>query len=126
MLGAFKRLLDAGHSLLVIEHNLDVIRAADWIIDLGPKAATPAASARRAGTPQDIMACADSHTGRALVEYEQERQRVLADGRAALPAAIAAACRCASQTRARDAIVVHSAREHNLQRHRRRRCRATA
>src|SRR5207344_3594914 len=36
LLGAFRRLIDAGHSLLVIEHNLDVIRAADWIIDLGP------------------------------------------------------------------------------------------
>ena len=40
---AFRKLLAAGHTLLVIEHNLDVIRAADWLIDLAPKAATPAA-----------------------------------------------------------------------------------
>ena len=113
LLGAFKRLLDAGHSLVVIEHNLDVIRAADWILDLGPEGGDAGGELLAAGTPQDIMACTASHTGRALVEYEQERQRVLADGRAALPAAIQPVpLRVAD--RGRDAIVVHRAREHNL------------
>jgi len=44
LLRAFRKLLAAGHSLVVIEHNLDVIRAADWILDLGRKAVTPGAS----------------------------------------------------------------------------------
>ncbi|EWS54480.1 Excinuclease ABC subunit A [Methylibium sp. T29] len=44
LMRAFRKLLEAGHSLLVIEHNLDVIRAADWLVDLGPRAARPAAS----------------------------------------------------------------------------------
>ncbi len=42
LMRAFGKLLDGGHSLIVIEHNLDVIRAADWLIDLAPRAATPA------------------------------------------------------------------------------------
>jgi excinuclease ABC subunit A len=114
LLGAFKRLLDAGHSLVVIEHNLDVIRAADWILDLGPEGGDAGGQLLVAGTPADVMACSASHTGRALVEHEQERRRVLAAGRATLPAAITPApVRIAD--RARDAIVVHKAREHNLQ-----------
>jgi excinuclease ABC subunit A len=113
LLGAFKRLLDAGHSVVVIEHNLDVIRAADWILDLGPEGGDAGGMLVAAGTPADIMACAASHTGRALADHEQDRQRVVAAGHAALPAAITPApMRIAD--RARDAIVVHKAREHNL------------
>ena len=113
LLGAFKRLLDAGHSLVVIEHNLDVIRAADWIVDLGPEGGDAGGTLVVAGTPGDVMACKASHTGRSLLEYERDRKKVLAAGRAALPAKVSAApARVAD--RARGSIVVHKAREHNL------------
>ncbi len=111
LLGAFRRLLDAGHSLVVIEHNLDVIRAADWIVDLGPEGGEAGGRLVAAGTPEEVMACAESHTGRALADYERERQAVIAAGRAALPARVAPA---RVEDRARDSIVVHKAREHNL------------
>ena len=85
LLGAFRRLLDAGDSLVVIEHNLDVMRAADWIIDLGPEGGERGGMIVAEGTPAEIMQRADSHTGRALVEFEQERSRVRRKGRAELP-----------------------------------------
>ena len=113
LLGAFKRLLDAGHSLIIIEHNLDVIRAADWILDLGPEGGDAGGTLVVAGTPADVMACDASHTGRSLLEYARDRQRVLTAGRAALPAAVPPAP-ARIEDRARDAIVVHKAREHNL------------
>jgi excinuclease ABC subunit A len=112
LLGAFKRLLDAGNSLVVIEHNLDVIRAADWIIDLGPEGGDEGGRLVVAGTPEDAMRCEHSHTGRALLAFEAERRRVLAIGHAVLPATPVVESRVADE--ARDAIVVHGAREHNL------------
>ncbi len=115
LLGAFKRLLDAGHSLLVIEHNLDVIRAADWILDLGPEGGDAGGRLLVAGTPAQVMAEPASHTGRALLEYDTERAAVLKAGRALLPAlSLPAVARDAVADRARDSIVVHRAREHNL------------
>ena len=113
LLGAFRRLLDAGDSLVVIEHNLDVMRAADWIIDLGPEGGERGGMIVAEGTPAEIMQRADSHTGRALVEFEQERRRVRRKGRAELPKAPKREL-AGVQDAARDAIVVHKAREHNL------------
>ncbi len=113
LLGAFRRLLDAGDSLVVIEHNLDVMRAADWIIDLGPEGGERGGMIVAEGTPAEIMRHADSHTGRALVEFEQERRRVRRKGRAELPKALRKES-SKVQDAARDAIVVHKAREHNL------------
>ena len=69
LLKAFRRLIGAGHSLIVIEHNLDVIAAADWIIDLGPEAGEAGGELVCQGTQAEVMACAASHTGRALREY---------------------------------------------------------
>ncbi|MCP2936758.1 hypothetical protein NK983_29135, partial [Salmonella enterica subsp. enterica serovar Typhimurium] len=69
LLGAFAKLLDAGHTVLVIEHNLDVIAAADWLIDLGPEAGEDGGQLVFEGTPAQIIGCAASHTGRALAEY---------------------------------------------------------
>jgi excinuclease ABC subunit A len=66
LLKVFQRLVEAGHSLLVIEHNLEVICAADWIIDLGPEAGAAGGRIVAQGTPEDIAACAASHTGQAL------------------------------------------------------------
>ena len=68
LMRAFNRLLQAGHSVLVIEHNLDVIRAADWLIDLGPEAGEAGGRIVFSGTPMAAQQ-ADSHTGRALKAY---------------------------------------------------------
>jgi excinuclease ABC subunit A len=117
LLGAFKRLLDAGHSLVVIEHNLDVIRAADWIIDLGPEGGEGGGRLVAAGTPQDVVQCEASHTGRALRDYESGRRDLLA---AALresgkpPAGAGGSELLKVADAAKSAIVVHGAREHNL------------
>jgi excinuclease ABC subunit A len=64
-LAAFERLIDNGGSLLVIEHNLDVINAADWIIDMGPEGGEAGGRVVAEGTPEDI-AKAQTHTGRFL------------------------------------------------------------
>jgi len=71
LMRAFRKLLAAGHTLLVIEHNLDVIRAADWLIDLGPEGGDAGGQLMASGTPDDVMAVDASHTGRALREYTQ-------------------------------------------------------
>ncbi|GDY20828.1 hypothetical protein LBMAG56_21740 [Verrucomicrobiota bacterium] len=66
LLAVFQRLVDAGHSVLVIEHNLDVIQHADWVIDLGPEAGARGGELVIAGGPETIAACPASHTGAAL------------------------------------------------------------
>ncbi|PAW91089.1 MAG: hypothetical protein B9S33_01225 [Pedosphaera sp. Tous-C6FEB] len=66
LVAVFQRLVDAGHTVLVIEHNLDVIRAADWLIDLGPEAGDAGGELVIAGTPEQVAACERSHTGAAL------------------------------------------------------------
>ncbi len=70
LLRALRKLLDAGHSLLVIEHNLDVIRASDWLIDLGPEGGDAGGVVVAVGTPDDLRQHPSSHTGRALREYD--------------------------------------------------------
>ena len=75
LLAAFKKLLQAGHSLLVIEHNLDVIKTADWVIDLGPEGGDEGGRVVAAGTPEQIAKHDASYTGRYL-------RAVLASGRA--------------------------------------------
>jgi excinuclease ABC subunit A len=66
LLKVFQRLVDAGHSVLVIEHNLDVMKSADWIIDLGPDAGDQGGRIVAAGTPEQVATCPESHTGQAL------------------------------------------------------------
>jgi excinuclease ABC subunit A len=68
LLLVFQRLVDAGHSVLVIEHNLDVIKCADWVIDLGPEAGTDGGNLVAIGTPETISKCKTSHTGKFLAE----------------------------------------------------------
>ncbi|HRP74666.1 MAG TPA: excinuclease ABC subunit UvrA [Rhodocyclaceae bacterium] len=69
LLRAFDQLLDAGHAVVVIEHNLDVLLAADWLIDLGPEGGEDGGDILVAGAPRTVMACAASHTGRAMRNY---------------------------------------------------------
>ncbi|HSW07067.1 excinuclease ABC subunit UvrA, partial [Aquabacterium sp.] len=71
LMRSLRKLLDAGHSLIVIEHNLDVIRSADWLIDLGPEGGDAGGQIVCTGTPEDVKAHGSSHTGKALREYEQ-------------------------------------------------------
>ena len=66
LLAAFRRLIDAGGSLLVIEHNLDVIKTADWVIDLGPEGGDGGGEIVAVGTPEMIAKNKTSHTGRWL------------------------------------------------------------
>jgi len=66
LLDCLQRLVEAGHSVLVIEHHLDVIKCADWIIDLGPEGGHQGGQLIVAGTPKTVAACPKSHTGRAL------------------------------------------------------------
>ena len=74
LLAAFRRLLQAGHTLLVIEHNLDVIKTADYVIDLGPEGGDEGGRVVAVGTPEEVAGVAASHTGRYL-------RRVLTEGR---------------------------------------------
>src|SRR3984893_14644855 len=69
LLAAFRALIDAGGSLLVIEHNLDVIKTADYIVDLGPEGGDAGGYVVATGTPEKIMSAANSHTGRYLRKY---------------------------------------------------------
>jgi len=66
LLAAFRALIEAGGSLLVIEHNLDVIKTADYVIDLGPEGGDAGGSVVATGTPEEIIASLQSHTGRYL------------------------------------------------------------
>jgi excinuclease ABC subunit A len=66
LLAAFRALIDAGGSLLVIEHNLDVIKTADYIVDLGPEGGDAGGRVVATGTPEEIMKVKESHTGRYL------------------------------------------------------------
>jgi excinuclease ABC subunit A len=68
LLGAFQRLIDNGGSILIIEHNLDVIRSADWVIDLGPEGGERGGEIVAQGTPEQIAAAKNSYTGRYLKE----------------------------------------------------------
>ncbi|MBS0318608.1 MAG: excinuclease ABC subunit A, partial [Proteobacteria bacterium] len=70
LMRALRRLLDVGHSLIVIEHNLDVIRASDWVIDLGPEGGERGGRLVAEGTPDDLRRHPDSHTGQALRDYD--------------------------------------------------------
>ena len=126
LLRAFRKLIAAGHSLVVIEHNLDVIRASDWVVDLGPDGGDAGGEVVAAGTPEEVAAAPGSHTGAALREYARQAAAVAAEptaGFASAPALERSAAERATagrplqtalRERGRHAIFVHHAREHNL------------
>jgi excinuclease ABC subunit A len=116
LLRVFQRLVDAGHSLLVIEHHLDVIKCADWVIDLGPEAGDDGGRLVVAGTPEDVAACEASHTGRFLRAVltppaEADRGRGMQRS-AALVRTVSAGS--AKPPCANGSITILGAREHNL------------
>jgi excinuclease ABC subunit A len=69
LLQVLHQLRDAGNTIVVIEHNLDVIKTADWLVDMGPEGAAGGGRVLAAGTPEQIAAHPDSHTGRYLRRY---------------------------------------------------------
>jgi excinuclease ABC subunit A len=128
LLKSFRKLLDSGHSLVVIEHNLDVIRACDWIIELGPEGGEAGGALVASGMPADLMKHPDSHTARALREYEAafaDPEGAFTSTLAPEPTPSALAARDAADLKAgrplqsalrerRNSITIRAAREHNL------------
>ena len=66
LMRALRKLIDAGHSLIVIEHNLDVIKVADHLIDIGPEGGEEGGRIVATGTPAEVARCPESYTGRFL------------------------------------------------------------
>ncbi len=92
LLAAFRKLLESGASLLVIEHNLDVIKSADWLIDMGPEGGDQGGKIIATGTPEQVARNTQSHTGRYLA-------KVLANGtgKGKVPGPVASRPSAASQ-----------------------------
>jgi excinuclease ABC subunit A len=115
LMRAFRKLLDAGHSLIVIEHNLDVIRASDWLIDLGPEGGEAGGLVVATGTPDDLKAHPTSFTGEALRDYARalgDEGRAVEEGR---PLQSIVKSRRDEAKRATDELIqIVNAREHNL------------
>ncbi len=103
LLQALRRLISEGHSLLIIEHNLDVIAASDWLIDLGPEGGDGGGALICEGTPAEVSQHQSSHTGRALRDYDTALSNV---GRVVT--------RQAARKAGTNSIEIVNAREHNL------------
>ncbi len=112
LLACLRRLVDAGHTVLVIEHNMDVVKTADWVIDLGPEGGEAGGEVVATGPPEAIVAAERSHTGRFLAEYLNGWGRLKtdgpSDGRVTEPTAAYHARPSAR------VIELRGAREHNL------------
>jgi excinuclease ABC subunit A len=107
LMRALRKLLEAGHSLIVIEHNLDVIRAADWLIDLGPEGGDAGGLLVAQGSPEEVKLHPTSHTARALREYDHALG-------AAPRAEEGRPLQAVVRERRAEAIEIVNAREHNL------------
>ena len=66
LLGVLNRLVDQGNTVIVIEHNLDVVKTADWLVDLGPEGGDGGGMVVATGTPEEVATVPESHTGRFL------------------------------------------------------------
>ncbi|MBA4216489.1 MAG: excinuclease ABC subunit A, partial [Methylibium sp.] len=110
LMRAMRKLLSAGHSLILIEHNLDVIRAADWLIDLGPEGGEAGGELVCVGTPESVALHPSSHTAAALRDYalHMDRPAVAVEEGRPLQQLIKA------RRAADEAIRIVNAREHNL------------
>ncbi|MDP3886529.1 excinuclease ABC subunit UvrA [Hydrogenophaga sp.] len=118
LMRSLRKLLDAGHSLIVIEHNLDVIRAADWLVDLGPEGGVGGGLVVAEGPPEEVRQHASSHTARALRDYAESMGEVHAVQEGRLVDYLkqpqrqrASAARTAGHS---NAIRIVNAKEHNL------------
>jgi len=128
LMRAMRRLLEDGNSLIVIEHNLDVIRASDWLIDLGPEGGDAGGLLVAEGTPEDVRLHPTSHTGKALRDYtaamgvvyevdgEKASAGLLAAEGAARFAGLASAAKVGDRTVSvgEGSIQIVNAKEHNL------------
>ncbi len=76
LLGVLRKLVDEGHTVVVIEHQLDIVGAADFVVDLGPEAGEEGGNIVVMGTPEKVANCPQSHTGRFLKTYIQSQSRV--------------------------------------------------
>lgn len=75
LLAAFNALIENGNSILIVEHNLEVIKSADWIIDLGPEGGMKGGSIVFEGLPEDLIHCKSSYTGRYLCKKIAQRYK---------------------------------------------------
>ena len=75
LLAVLQRLVDAGNTVLVIEHDLDVFKSADWLIDLGPEGGEGGGNVVAAGTPEDVAEVEASYTGRYLKQMLERDQQ---------------------------------------------------
>ena len=77
LLGVLQSLVEKGNSVIVIEHNLDVIKSADWVIDMGPEGGSGGGTVVAEGTPEHVASVGASHTGRFLAEVLKEHPPVV-------------------------------------------------
>ena len=113
LLGAFDELIRQGHSIVVIEHNLDLIRCCDWVVDLGPEGGDGGGLVVAAGPPQHLESCPESHTGQALAAIA--RSVGAPQGVGTDPSEPSASeVRDADVGQADGAVEIVRAREHNL------------
>ena len=73
LLGVLQRLVDSGNTVVVIEHNLDVVKSADWVIDLGPDGGEGGGEVVAVGTPEEVAEVSESYTGKFLRDVLKER-----------------------------------------------------
>ena len=109
LLRAFRQLIAQGHSLVVIEHNLDVMLASDWIIDLGPEGGEQGGEIVCQGTPQQIQTHKSSHTAAAMRDYKKTLNRFAKNVQKKT------ANKTQKLVKTNPAVEIHKAREHNLQ-----------
>lgn len=112
LMKAFRQLLDAGHSLLVIEHNLDVIRSADWLIDIGPEGGNAGGELIAQGTPEIVASENNTYTAKALREYAASF-KAAALNKALSVAETNTALSKKTLAKNNESIEIHHAREHN-------------
>jgi excinuclease ABC subunit A len=84
LLGVLHRLTDLGNTIVIIEHNLDVIRNADWIIDLGPEGGEEGGKLVAQGTPESVSRNKKSYTGQALTQYFNGNSRLKKAGKSSV------------------------------------------